>query len=88
MKWKIAGAKINFSELIRRSEKEPQLIYNRNRMVAAIVSTEEYEEYKSMKELKSQQTLGAMFNEFSSICAEESYSFETPPRVNRKSIFP
>lgn len=88
MKWKIAGAKVNFSKLIRMSENEPQLIYNRDRMVAAVVSSEEYEEYRQFKEEKSRETLGAMFSEFSSICSDESYVFETPGRDNRKSEFP
>ena len=88
MKWKIAAAKVNFSELIRRSEKEPQLIYNRDNMVAVVVSKGAYEEYKRMKEQESQKTLASSFEELSSICAEESYVFEAPSRHNRKPVFP
>lgn len=39
-KWKIGEAKQRFSEVVRRSESEPQLIYRRDRLVAAIVSVE------------------------------------------------
>jgi prevent-host-death family protein len=88
MKWKIADAKANFSEIIRKAEKEPQLIYNRDRMVAVVVSKDEYEEYERIKKTVSERNIGSAFNEFSSICAEESYVFETPARKNRKVILP
>ncbi len=88
MKWKIAEAKINFSDLIRKAEKEPQMIYNRDRMVAVVVSRDEYEEYERIKKAVSEHNIGSAFNEFSSICSEESYVFETPVRHNRKVILP
>jgi prevent-host-death family protein len=37
MNWKIAEAKQRFSELIHAVTKEPQLIYNRNELVAVVV---------------------------------------------------
>ena len=88
MKWKIADAKINFSELIRKAENEPQLIYNRDRMVAVVLSKEEYEEFERIKKNKSEHNIAAALNEFSSICSEESYVFETPSRQNRKVVLP
>lgn len=88
MKWKIAEAKINFSDLVRRAEKEPQLIYNRERMVAVVISRVEYEEYERIKKSGSQRNMASAFNELSTICSEESYVFETPARHNRKVILP
>ena len=88
MKWKIADAKVNFSELIRKAEKEPQLIYNRDRMVAVVVSRDEYEEFERIKKAGSERNIASAFNEISSICSEESYIFETPARHNRKVVLP
>jgi antitoxin (DNA-binding transcriptional repressor) of toxin-antitoxin stability system len=36
--WKVGEAKQQFSEVLRRSEAEPQLIYRRHRLVAAVVA--------------------------------------------------
>lgn len=88
MKWKIADAKKNFSELIRKSEKEPQLIYNRDKMVAVVLSREEFESLEQIKACAPDRNLSSAFNEFSSICSEESYVFETPERTNRKVVLP
>lgn len=38
MTWKSAQAKQNLSRLIRAASSEPQQIYNRNRLVAAVIS--------------------------------------------------
>ncbi|PKL17280.1 MAG: hypothetical protein CVV49_11965 [Spirochaetae bacterium HGW-Spirochaetae-5] len=50
MKWKIADAKTGFSSLIKKADSEPQFIYNRDKMVAVVVSSKEYDEYKAIKE--------------------------------------
>jgi hypothetical protein len=39
--WKVGEAKQQFSEVLRRSETEPQLIYHRRRLVAAVVAVDE-----------------------------------------------
>ena len=38
--WTIARSKQHFSELVRACQREPQLIYNRSRLVAALVEPE------------------------------------------------
>ena len=37
MSWSIAQAKQRFSELLRQAAEAPQLIFNRERMVAAVI---------------------------------------------------
>ncbi|WP_256377859.1 hypothetical protein [Synechococcus sp. PCC 7502] len=37
MNWKITEAEHKFSELIRSTRKEPQLIYNSDRLVAVVI---------------------------------------------------
>lgn len=88
IKWKIAEAKTNFSDLLRKAEKEPQFIYNRDKMVAVVMSSEEYDELEKIKESSSGRSLASALNEFSSLCAEESYTFEVPSRKNRRTEFP
>ena len=88
MKVEIADAKVNFSELIRKAEKELQFIYNRDRMVAVVVNREEYEEFERIKKNITERNIASALNEFSSICSEESYVFETPARNNRKVDLP
>jgi len=68
VKWKIAYAKLNFSDLIRKTEKEPQFIFNRNKMVAVVMRRREYEEIEKVKETVSGQKPGSVLKEFSSLC--------------------
>ena len=42
-KWKVGAAKAQFSNVISSSQSEPQLIYNRDQPVAAIISIDEFE---------------------------------------------
>lgn len=87
MKWKIADAKTGFSALIKKAGSEPQFIYNRDKMVAVVVSSKDYDEYQTIKESCSNRNLESVLSELSSICSEESYTFEIPPRSNRKVSF-
>ncbi|HNR86710.1 MAG TPA: prevent-host-death protein [Spirochaetota bacterium] len=88
MKWKIARAKLQFSELIRMVYKEPQLIFNRETMVAAIIGPEEYREYLAMKEQSFRRSLASAFEELRSICADDSYELIVPARSDRENSFP
>lgn len=87
MKWKIADAKTGFSSLIKKAGNEPQFIYNRDKMVAVVVSSKEYDEYKAIKESYSRRNIASVISEFSSLCSDESYTFEVPQRSNRKVFF-
>ena len=42
--WKVGAAKQRFSEVLRRSEEAPQLIYRRDRLIAAVISVDDLEE--------------------------------------------
>jgi prevent-host-death family protein len=50
MDWKIAEAKQRFSEVVRAAEDEPQRIYNRNELVAAVVSAAEIKEFLTWRD--------------------------------------
>lgn len=87
MPWNIAQAKQRFSEVIRQTAAEPQLIYNRGRLVAAVVDAEDFEAFKQWRELTRQRTLADEFAELRQILREENYELEILPRINRPNAF-
>jgi len=82
--WRIGEAKQRFSEVVRRSASEPQRIYNRERLVAAVVSPEFLEEIEGMRRKRSDRTLGEAFSEIREICAEEGYELDVGERHDRE----
>ncbi|MBI1864447.1 MAG: type II toxin-antitoxin system prevent-host-death family antitoxin [Nitrospirae bacterium] len=87
MRWKISEAKQRFSDLIRRASREPQLVYNRARLVAAVVSGDEFEVFQSWQERQAKRSLGEAFEELRRIENEEKYVLEIPPREDRPNPF-
>lgn len=82
-KWLTGEAKQQFSELLRRSADEPQLIYRRDRLVAALVSAEDFAELERSREARSRGTLGERFDEVRQICARYDYELDTGERRDR-----
>jgi PHD/YefM family antitoxin component YafN of YafNO toxin-antitoxin module len=87
MSWKVAEAKQNFSRLLREAHHEPQLIYRRDRLVAALVEPETFEEFRRWREERDRATLGERFAELRRICAEDDYDLPTSERRNRPNPF-
>lgn len=87
MNWKIADAKQKFSELIRAAEDEPQWIYNRDKLVAAVIPAEVLQEFLAWRNERERLSLGEAFDELRRICEEEDYTFEIPPRPERPNPF-
>lgn len=89
MDWKIGEAKQRFSEVVRAAEEEPQRIYNRDRLVAAVVGPEEIKELLALRERRRKGSLADSIRELSRICAEEGYTLEVPNReqVGRPNPF-
>jgi len=71
--WKIANAKQKFSDLVRASAQEPQLILNRDKLVAAIVDGDTFESYQRWHQ-RDRVSLGDAFRELRRISAEEDYT--------------
>jgi prevent-host-death family protein len=88
MDWNIAEAKQKFSELVRAAEEQPQWIYNRDKLVAAVVPAEELQAFLSWRSERERPTVGEAFAELRRVCAEEGYTFEIPPRQERPNPFP
>ena len=81
--WKVGEAKQRFSEVIRRSGVEPQKIYSRDRLVAAVVSPGALELLDGLDRYHATRTLGELFAEAREICAEEEYALDVGERVDR-----
>jgi len=88
MNWNIADAKQKFSELIRAAEDEPQWIYNRDKLVAAVIPAATLQDFLAWRNAAERPSLGAAFAELRRICEEEDYKFELPPRQERPNPFP
>lgn len=82
-KWLTGEAKQEFSEVLRRSQDEPQLIYRRERLVAAVISPDDFAELERLREVRSKQTLGERFAEVREICARYDYELDTGERADR-----
>jgi prevent-host-death family protein len=80
MDWKIAEAKQRFSEVVRAAADEPQRIYNRNELVAAVVGAAEIKDFLAWQEQQRKGSLADSIRELSRICAEEGYALEAPNR--------
>ena len=87
MPWNIAQAKQRFSEIVRRAAEGPQLIYNRKRLVAAVIDAEEYRAFKDWSERAARRSLDEEFAELRQIMQEENYELVLPPRSTRRSMF-
>lgn len=82
--WKIGEAKQRFSTVVRDAAEEPQRIYNRDRLVAAVVGPEDLaiiERHRSLRAL----TLGEAFAEASYLAgkSDPDYILEIPDREDR-----
>lgn len=88
MEWKIAEAKQKFSELVKAAEDEPQWIYNRDKLVVAMVPAETLREFLSWRHQRQERTVGEAVEELRRICEEEDYTLNIPPRQERPNPFP
>jgi hypothetical protein len=88
MNWKIAQAKKSFSDVLKKSRKEPQIIYNRDTVVAAIINPENLKEYLDFKDQSQNDSLATAFMELQTICTEENYVLLAPKRNSREVLWP
>ncbi len=88
MNWNVAQAKQKLSQVLRAAAEEPQRIYNRRRLVAAVVNGETFEEFRQWAERNRQRSIGDEFAKLRRICAEEG-GWELPDseREDRPNAF-
>lgn len=83
MRWKIGQAKQRFSELVRRAATEPQLICNRDRVVAAVIDADSAAKLEGVLERVRQRSVAHAFEDFRTLAKRERYALKTPRRKNR-----
>ena len=81
--WRVSEAKQRLSEIVRRSEAEPQKIHNRGRLVAAVVSPTALEMLDHLRERRPRCTLAGIFSEIRAICEEDGDELEIAERSDR-----
>ncbi len=86
-KWSAAQARQHFAELIESTAREPQPIYKRDRMVAAMVDAETFLEFLKWKEAQAGRTIGDAMQELRALCRKEGYEFVWEKRQDRKNPF-
>lgn len=87
MNWRIAEAKQSFSKVVHAAREEPQLIYNRDRLVAAVVEGEAFQEFVDWQRRYRRSSLASGAAKVRQACAEEGYVLEFPERENRPNPF-
>jgi hypothetical protein len=80
MNWKIEEAQHKFSELMSAAVSEPQLIYNHDKLVAAVVEAELFQDFLAWQQQQSKPSLEDAFSQLRQLCAEENYTLEIPLR--------
>ncbi|HEX9668349.1 MAG TPA: prevent-host-death protein [Thermoanaerobaculia bacterium] len=87
MNWKIGEAKQRFSEVVRAAEDEPQRIYHRERLVAAVVDAETLEDYLAWCEHRGRRTLADAFAELRDLLRDQPDGLTVPEREDRANAF-
>lgn len=87
MSWNIAQAKQQFSEVVRLSVEEPQMIYNRDRCVAAVIDAETFSAFVEWREKSARKTLGEEFAELRRIAAGDPEPLPVISRSTRPNPF-
>lgn len=87
IKWTVAKARRRFADLMKSAVREPQPVYNRERVAAVVVGPDAYRELAKRPLRKSSATLAELFAEGREICRREGYVLETPKRRDRPNAF-
>ena len=87
MHWKVSQAKQRLSDVLRKASSEPQLIFNRERLVAAVVGGEALAELQTWEDRLHRRSLADAFDELRRIEADEDYVLSVPRRRNRPNSF-
>lgn len=87
MDWKSAQARQEFSRLLQLAAREPQRIFIRDRMAAAVIDGDTFLEFERWRGRRRSQSVGSAFAELRQVCEETGYALEAPPRISRDNPF-
>jgi hypothetical protein len=82
-RWTIATARQHLPKVIDMAAREPQRLYRRDKLVAAVVSPDLADEFVSHR----RPSLAAKLAELQQLCAEENYELAPPVRRDRANPF-
>ena len=77
--WKIRDAKTHFSDLMKASGKEPQIISNREQKIRAVIDIELFMELMKLRENSQKPTIKQLVDNLHQL--DETISL---PKINRK----
>ena len=78
MIWKIEEAQQQFPEIIDASSATPQLIYERDHPVVAVIRADLFQEFLTWQQKQQPIPLVEALEELHQTCFEENYTFEIP----------
>lgn len=84
-RWLTGEAKQQFSEVLRQSESEPQEIYRRDRLIAAVISAESFEQFRRWQASRQGRTLADAAEEIRELCARYEYELDVGERRDRQA---
>jgi hypothetical protein len=87
MDWNVAQAKQRLSQVIRAAATEPQRIFRRSRMVAAVVDGDTFEDYLAWKHQRPQRSIGDDLAELRALFLAEGYELPVVERRDRPNPF-
>ncbi|NER02317.1 MAG: prevent-host-death protein [Okeania sp. SIO3C4] len=87
MNWEIHEAQQNLSDLIKATTQKPQMIYQQEKLVAAIIDPQTFQEFLAWQKQHQKPSLADTFGELRSLCTEADYVVEIPTRQNRPNSF-
>ena len=96
MAWSIAQAKQHLSEVVRLAAEEPQPIYNRGRLVGALIDADTFRAFEQWRREASRTTVATQFDRLRDALAAAASAQETappaeplpaPPRTDRECAF-
>jgi PHD/YefM family antitoxin component YafN of YafNO toxin-antitoxin module len=85
--WKIAEAKKHLSRLVSAAQREPQLLFRRNELVAVVVAPEEFSRFQEWQ-AREGLSVGELLSEIREVAAEDGYELQVPERRDREADFP
>ena len=86
MDWAINDAQRKFSELLYAATEEPQLIYQQEQLIAAVVDSALLQEFLAWQQSRS-PSLADAFAALRKLCVAEDHTLEVPARNDRSNSF-
>ena len=87
MNWQIATAKQKFSQVVRAASEEPQRVFNRSRLVAAVVDGPTFEAFLAWKQDQESRSVADDIAELRALFSDEDDRLEIPERIDRENAF-